>query len=86
MVFFIPWRVVAEESGAAHFGLGGAFGLARAPNRWWRLAALKDQRKIPAFTILLTHSRARSADDRGRRRRDASYGAARDSHPVSTIR
>ena len=24
MVFFIPWRVVAEESGAAHFGLGGA--------------------------------------------------------------
>jgi hypothetical protein len=20
MVFFIPWRVVAEESGAAHFG------------------------------------------------------------------
>jgi hypothetical protein len=21
MVFFIPWRVVAEESGAAHFGL-----------------------------------------------------------------
>jgi hypothetical protein len=24
MVFFIPWRVVAEESGAAHFGFGGA--------------------------------------------------------------
>jgi hypothetical protein len=24
MVFFIPWRVVAEESGAAHYGLGGA--------------------------------------------------------------
>ena len=24
MVFFIPWRVVAEESGAAHLGLGGA--------------------------------------------------------------
>jgi hypothetical protein len=23
-VFFIPWRVGAEESGAAHFGLGGA--------------------------------------------------------------
>jgi hypothetical protein len=22
--FFIPWRVVAEESGAAHFGSGGA--------------------------------------------------------------
>ena len=22
MVFFIPWRVVAEESGAAHFGFG----------------------------------------------------------------
>jgi hypothetical protein len=24
MVFFIPWRVVAEESGAAHFGFSGA--------------------------------------------------------------
>jgi hypothetical protein len=24
MVFFIPWRVVAEESGAAHFCFGGA--------------------------------------------------------------
>ena len=28
--------------------------------------------------------RARGADDGGRRRRDASYGMARDSHPVST--
>ena len=36
--------------------------------------------------LLLTHSRARGADDGGRRRRDASYGVARDSHPVSTIR
>ena len=35
---------------------------------------------------ILTHSRARGADDGGRRRRDASYGVARDSHPVSTIR
>ena len=43
--------------------------------------ALKDQRKIPALTISLTHSRARGADDGGRRRRDASYGVARDSHP-----
>jgi hypothetical protein len=24
MVLFIPWRVVAEESGAANFGFGGA--------------------------------------------------------------
>jgi hypothetical protein len=24
MAFFIPWRVVAEESGAAQFGFGGA--------------------------------------------------------------
>ena len=54
------------------------------PKRWWRLAALKDQRKIPACTISLTHSRARGADDGGRRRRDASYGVARDSPPVST--
>ena len=34
----------------------------------------------PACTISLTHSRARGADDGGRRRRDASYGVARDSH------
>jgi len=59
-----------------------ALGFGRARNRWWRLAALKDQRKIPAFTISVTHSRARGADDRGRRRRDASYGVARDSHTV----
>ena len=63
-----------------------ALGLARASKRWWRPAALKDQRKIPAFTFSVTHSRARGADDGGRRRRDASYGVARDSHPVSTIR
>src|ERR1700691_5808188 len=50
------------------------------PESVWRLAALKDQRKIPAFTISLTHARARGADDGGRRRRDASYGVARDSH------
>ena len=54
------------------------------PESVWRLAALKDQQKIPALTISLTHSRARGADDGGRRRRDASYGVARDSHPVST--
>ena len=46
--------------------------------------ALKDQRKIPAFTISLTHSCARGADDGGRRRRDASYGVARDSHRRKT--
>ena len=40
----------------------------------------------PAFTFSVTLSRARGADDGGRRRRDASYGVARDSHPVSTIR
>ncbi len=48
--------------------------------------ALKDQQKIPACTISLTHSRARGADDGGRRRRDASYGVARDSHRRKTRR
>ena len=38
------------------------------------------------YLSLYPHARARGADDRGRRRRDASYGVARDSHPVSTIR
>jgi hypothetical protein len=46
--------------------------------------ALKDQRKIPASTIFLIHLRARGADDGGRRRRDASYGVARDSHRRKT--
>jgi hypothetical protein len=36
------------------------------------------------FTFIAPHSRARGADDGGRRRRDASYGVARDSHTVST--
>ena len=37
MVFFIPWRVVAEESGAAHVGFGGAMllDLLGAPGRCW---------------------------------------------------
>ena len=56
------------------------------PELVWRLAALKDQQKIPALTISLTHSRARGADDGGRRRRDASYGVARDSHGRKTRR
>ena len=37
-----------------------------------------------ALTLFVTHSRVRGADDGGRRRRDASYGVARDSTPVST--
>ena len=37
----------------------------------------------PALTMSAPLSRARGADDGGRRRRDASYGVARDSHPVS---
>ena len=77
------WRATAIRF--QQFGEGVRLSRSR-PERWWRLATLKDQRKIPALTISLTHSRARGADDGGRRRRDASYGVARDSHPVSTIR
>jgi hypothetical protein len=43
----------------------------------WRATAIRFQQfgeGGPAFTISLTHSRARGADDGGRRRRDASYG------------
>ena len=39
-----------------------------------------------AFAISLTHSRARGADDRGRRRRDASYRVIADSTPVQQLR
>jgi hypothetical protein len=44
------------------------------------------RKQYTSFTFIAPHSRARGADDRGRRRRDASYGVARDNHPVSTIR
>ena len=43
-------------------------------------------RQMADLTTIAALSRARGADDGGRRRRDASYGVARDSHPVSTIR
>ena len=64
------------RSGGAGVELGGLFGASRSKPLGTAAA--------PACTISLTHSRARGADDRGRRRRDASYGVARDSHPVST--
>ena len=67
--------------------MAGAGGAMRATG--WRATAIRFQQFGEgghAFTLLLTHSRARGADDGGRRRRDASYGVARDSHPVSTIR
>jgi hypothetical protein len=41
MVFFIPWRVVAEESGAAHFGLGGAMLLDPLGHRRSRVKIVK---------------------------------------------
>ena len=66
--------------------MAGAGGAMRATG--WRATAIRFQQfgegGPPACTISLTHSRARGADDGGRRRRDASYGVARDSHPVST--
>ena len=66
--------------------MAGAGGAMRATG--WRATATRFQQfgEGGAFTISLTHSRARGADDGGCRRRDASYGVARDSHPVSTIR
>ena len=66
--------------------MAGAGGAMRATG--WRATAIRFQQfgEGPAFTISLTHSRARGADDGGRRRRDASYGVACDSHTVSTIR
>ena len=67
--------------------MAGAGGAMRATG--WRATAIRFQQfgeGGPACTISLTQSRARGADDGGRRRRDASYGVARDSHPVSTIR
>ena len=68
--------------------MAGAGGAMRATG--WRATAIRFQQfgegGPRVHFNLLTHSRARGADDGGRRRRDASYGVARDSHPVSTIR
>ena len=67
--------------------MAGAGGAMRATG--WRATATRFNNcgeGGPAFTISLTHSRARGADDGGRRRRDASYGVARDSHPFQQLR
>ena len=77
------WRATAIRF--QQFGEGGGL-VSLAPRTVVASGALKDQRKISASTIFLIHLRARGADDGGRRRRGASYGVARDSHPVSTIR
>ena len=95
-----PAMMVPRRSGATNTTLAATqrhpcrSGMVTADCAWSRSrpesvvasSALKDQRKIPASTIFLIHLRARGADDGGRRRRGASYGVARDSHPVSTIR
>ena len=68
--------------------MAGAGGAMRATG--WRATAIRFQQfgeGRPRSPFLSpTRARARGADDGGRRRRDASYGVARDSHPVSTIR
>jgi hypothetical protein len=64
--------------------IAGAGGAMRATG--WRATTIRFQQfgeGGPAFTISVTHSRARGADDRGRRRRDASYGVARDNSAPS---
>jgi hypothetical protein len=94
--------VVAEESGAANFGFGvGAdlwgqfrdfrFGVVAATlsdteSAWRRPDRDSWLRGSHVHPLCDPLARARCCDDCGRRRRDASYGVARDSHPVSTIR
>ena len=66
--------------------MAGAGGAMRATG--WRATAIRFQQcgEGGSRSASLSSTRARrGADDGGRRRRDASYGAARDSHPVSTI-
>ena len=70
-------------AGAGGAMLAGAGGAMRATGRRATAIRFHSQAALP---ISLTRLRARGADDGGRRRRDASYGVARDSHPVSTIR
>jgi hypothetical protein len=66
--------------------LGGGDGATYGVHRSTMANSQALSRRGPSFTFIAPHSRARGADDRGRRRRDASYGVARDNHPVSTIR
>jgi hypothetical protein len=72
---------------------GRAAAMVPAPVEGSELPGHRQQRQIlqhrqwaARVNSIAHHSRARGADDGGRRRRDASYGVARDSHPVSTIR
>ena len=66
--------------------MAGAGGAMRATG--WRATAIRFQQfgEGLASTCSILVSRGRGADDGGRRRRGASHGVARDSHPVSTIR
>jgi hypothetical protein len=73
MVFFIPWRVVAEESGAAHFGLGGA--LLLDP-----LGPLVRPPAAPSISILVLH---RALSDLQRMK--LCYSAAASSAPRSVF-
>jgi hypothetical protein len=63
MVFFIPWRVVAEESGAAHFGFGGAM-LLDLPGPALRL--LTDVADLHFSDIAVRGDDGRSAPPRAR--------------------
>jgi hypothetical protein len=73
MVFFIPWRVVAEESGAAHFGLGGAMLLDP-------LGPMVRPPAAPSISILVLH---RALPDLQRMK--LCYSAAASSAPRSVF-
>ena len=77
------WRATAIRF--QQFGQGARL-ISLAPRALVASGDTEGSAENSRVTISLTHSRARGADDGGRRRRDASYGVARDSHPVSTIR
>jgi hypothetical protein len=88
-----PAMMVVTRSGATNTTLAVTrrhrcrHGMAAAACTWFRScsesvvapAALNDHQNSAASIIFAAPSRARGADDGGRRRRDASYGVARDS-------
>jgi hypothetical protein len=73
MVLFIPWRVVAEESGAAHFGFGGAMllDLLGPPGRcngcWPHDGEVAGGAGADSFLVISGSGRRRSSGGRGDR-------------------
>jgi hypothetical protein len=82
MALFIPWRVGAEESGAAKFGFGGALLLdrlgppGRCSGRWPHDGEVAGGAVADSYLVISGSGRWRRRDLRGQLRHDpiATFG------------